>query len=195
MRTVGLLPLSLLVLQPVYAQLSLPDTPYTPPDASAGTDTANGTTPNSQWSDLLGNLLYFYDEQRSGKFPSNKRVSWRNDSALDDGSDVGLDLTGGFYDAGGTSTPRSRHPNSTLTSTDYVKYTFPLSFTLMSICWGALDAGQGPSAIRVQTFPAKQWRTGYELAKQAAYLDDTIRWGLDWLIKVLRFAFASICNL
>ncbi|KAH9850026.1 Six-hairpin glycosidase [Lenzites betulinus] len=149
MRTGGLLPLSLLALQPVYAQLSLPDTPYTPPDASAGTDTANGTTPNSQWSDLLGNLLYFYDEQRSGKFPPNKRVSWRNDSALDDGSDVGLDLTGGFYDAG-----------------DYVKYTFPLSFTLMSICWGALDAGQG-----------------YELAKQAAYLDDTIRWGLDWLIK------------
>jgi endoglucanase len=28
------------------------------------------------------------------------RVEWRNDSALEDGSDWGIDLTGGFYDAG-----------------------------------------------------------------------------------------------
>ncbi|KAI0824644.1 Six-hairpin glycosidase [Trametes gibbosa] len=149
MRPSAVIPFALLTLQPVYAQLPLPGSPYTPPDPSAGTQPSNGTTPNSQWSDLLGNLLYFYDEQRSGQLPSDNRVSWRNDSALDDGSDVSLDLTGGFYDAG-----------------DYVKYTFPLSFTLMSICWGALDAGQG-----------------YELSKQTAYLDDTLRWGLDWLIK------------
>ena len=55
---------------------------------------------------MLGNLLYFYDEQRSGKLPSNERVSWRNDSALNDGKDVGLDLTGGYYDAGGMFVPR-----------------------------------------------------------------------------------------
>ncbi|KAI0356489.1 Six-hairpin glycosidase [Trametes cingulata] len=152
MRFVSTLPLSLLALtlSPTgLAQLALPKPPYTPPDSSSGTQPSNGTTPNAQWSTLVGNLLYFYDEQRSGKLPSDERVPWRNDSALDDGSDVGLDLTGGYYDAG-----------------DYVKYTFPLSFTLMSICWGALDAGQG-----------------YELANQTAYLDDTLRWGLDWLIK------------
>ena len=57
--------------------------------------------PNSQWSTLLGNLLYFYEEQRSGRLPSTKRVSWRNDSSVNDGSDVGLDLSGGYYDAGG----------------------------------------------------------------------------------------------
>ena len=86
------------------AQLTLPDSePYTPPNATSGTNVANNTSPNAQWSTLLGNLLYFYDEQRSGKLPSNERVSWRNSSALDDGKDVGLDLTGGYYDAGGES--------------------------------------------------------------------------------------------
>ena len=41
----------------------------------------------------------------------------------------------------------------------------------MSICWGALDVGRG-----------------YELANQAAYLDDLLRWSLDWLMKVRRVA-------
>jgi endoglucanase len=31
-------------------------------------------------------------------------VEWRNDSALEDGSDWGIDLTGGFHDAGDVST-------------------------------------------------------------------------------------------
>ena len=47
------------------------------------------------------NTLYFYDAQRSGKLPESNRVSWRNDSCVDDGEDVGLDLSGGYYDAGG----------------------------------------------------------------------------------------------
>ncbi|KAK7695540.1 hypothetical protein QCA50_000176 [Cerrena zonata] len=97
----------------------------------------------------MGNLLFFYEAQRSGKLPSNKRVPWRNDSAVEDGRDTGLDLSGGYYDAG-----------------DYVKYTFPLSFTLMSVCWGAIGFGKG-----------------YDNANQTAYLDDMLRWGLNWLIK------------
>ncbi len=40
--------------------------------------------------------MLFYEAQRSGKMPANKRVSWRFDSELDDGKDVGLDLTGGW---------------------------------------------------------------------------------------------------
>ncbi|KZV77202.1 glycoside hydrolase family 9 protein, partial [Peniophora sp. CONT] len=100
--------------------------------------------PNPQWSNLLGDLLYFYEAQRSGTLPSTNRVSWRNSSAIQDG-----DLAGGYYDAG-----------------DYIKCTFPLSFSLMSVCWGAIDYGQG-----------------YDMANQTAYLDDMLRWGLDWLIK------------
>lgn len=138
----------------VFAQLSLPNPPYLPPNATFGTQPSNfsgitPTNPNPHWPSLLGNLLWFYEAQRSGKLTSANRVPWRNSSAVDDGRDAGVDLSGGYYDAG-----------------DYVKYTFPLSFSLMSICWGAIDFG-----------------SGYDIGNQTAYLDDMLRWGLDWLIK------------
>ncbi|KAJ7228793.1 glycoside hydrolase family 9 protein [Mycena pura] len=134
---------------PALSQLALPSPPYLPPSASNGQQPSSGS-PNPQWTTLLGNLLYFYEAQRSGDLSgTNTRVPWRNSSAVNDGKDVGLDLSGGYYDAG-----------------DYIKATYPLSFTLMSICWGALDYGQG-----------------YDMANQTAYLDAMLRYGLDWLIK------------
>ncbi|KZT20773.1 glycoside hydrolase family 9 protein [Neolentinus lepideus HHB14362 ss-1] len=133
----------------VSAQLSLPNPAFLPPNASWGAVPSSGGSPNPQWTVLLGNSLYFYEAQRSGRLPSTNRVSWRNDSALNDGRDSGLDLSGGYYDAG-----------------NYLKCTFPLSFTLMSACWGALDFGKG-----------------YDMTTQTPYLDDMLRWGLDWLIK------------
>ena len=84
-----------------HAQLT-PSPAYTPPDATAGT-TPSTASPNSQWSTVLGNALWFYDAQRSGALGAGaygNRVPWRNDSALSDGSDWGLDLSGGWYDAG-----------------------------------------------------------------------------------------------
>jgi endoglucanase len=92
----------------ILAQLPLPQQPWLPPDASTGASPSSGGVPNPQWSTLLGDLLYFYDAQRSGHLPESNRVSWRNDSALDDGKDVGLDLTGGYYDAGGGCTELNR---------------------------------------------------------------------------------------
>ncbi|TFK55840.1 family 9 glycosyl hydrolase [Heliocybe sulcata] len=138
----------------VFAQVSLPNPSYLPPNASWGAVPSSGGSPNPQWTVLLGNSLYFYEAQRSGRLPSTKRVSWRNDSALNDGRDSDLDLSGGYYDAGTVYPP------------DYLKCTFPLSFTLMSACWGALDYGKG-----------------YDMTSQTPYLDDMLRWGLDWLIK------------
>jgi endoglucanase len=93
----------LLLAGHAYAQLPLPQPSFMPPNASAGAvPSPSGITPNSQWSSLLGDLLYFYEAQRSGILPASNRVKWRNDSALSDGQDVNLDLTGGYYDAGGT---------------------------------------------------------------------------------------------
>ena len=77
----------------VNAQLPLPKPPFLPPDASVGAQPSSGS-PNPQWVNLLGNLLYFYEAQRSGNLPSDNRVTWRNSSALNDGGDVYLDLTG-----------------------------------------------------------------------------------------------------
>jgi len=55
--------------------------------------------------------LLFYEAQRSGKLPKDNRVDWRGDSAMEDGKDVGVDLTGGWYDAG-----------------DHVKFNFPMAW-------------------------------------------------------------------
>lgn len=93
-----------LLASAAFAQVQLPNPQYVPPNASQGTQaTQNPSIPNPQWGNLLGNALFYYDAQRSGKLPSTNRVSWRNDSCLTDGSDVGLDLSGGYYDAGGES--------------------------------------------------------------------------------------------
>ena len=93
-----------LLFNVVSAQLTLPSPPWTPPDASNGSFPSNATgIPNPEWTNLLGSLIYFYDEQRSGNLSENNRVSWRNTSCMQDGQDAGLDLTGGYYDAGGTA--------------------------------------------------------------------------------------------
>ncbi|CAG8618936.1 9352_t:CDS:2 [Gigaspora margarita] len=76
----------------------------------------------NEYSKLLGHSLYFFEAQRSGVLPANNRVPWRHNSALTDGHDVGLDLTGGYYDAG-----------------DYLKFTLPLSWSLSIVSWGALE--------------------------------------------------------
>ncbi|KAG5725357.1 Endoglucanase E-4 [Termitomyces sp. T112] len=140
--------LNAFTLRFVCAQLPLPYPPYIPPNLADGALRTSGR-PNPQWSNLLGNLLYFYEAQRSGELPSTNRVPWRNSSTLNDGKDVDLDLTGGYFDAG-----------------DYIKATFPLTAVLQSICWGAADFGEG-----------------YDATNQTVYLDDMLRWGLDWLMK------------
>ena len=50
------------------------------------------------YAEVLRLSLLFYEAQRSGKLPADNRIPWRGDSALNDGSDVGLDLSGGYYD-------------------------------------------------------------------------------------------------
>ena len=94
----------------VAAQLTLPTDPFLPPSPDFGATPSTGSsTPNPHWSTLLGNGLFFYEAQRSGRLPSTNRVSWRNDSCINDGEDVDLDLSGGYYDAG--SAYRSFRPN------------------------------------------------------------------------------------
>ncbi|KDN22010.1 glycoside hydrolase family 9 protein [Amycolatopsis rifamycinica] len=74
------------------------------------------------YGEALQKAVWFYDAQRSGALPDGNRVSWRGPSALDDGKDVGVDLTGGFYDAG-----------------DHVKFGLPFEFSMTMLAWGALE--------------------------------------------------------
>ena len=99
-RTLGAALLLAAVPFLTFAQVQ-PNPTYLPPPPSSGTVAADSSSSvNQQWSNVLGNVLYFYDIQRSGRLPDDFRVAWRNDSVLNDGNDVGLDLSGGFFDAG-----------------------------------------------------------------------------------------------
>lgn len=49
------------------------------------------------YAKALGLSILFYDAQRSGRLPPNNPISWRGDSAVNDGAD-GHDLSGGWYD-------------------------------------------------------------------------------------------------
>ncbi|BCB82564.1 hypothetical protein GCM10022251_79440 [Phytohabitans flavus] len=74
------------------------------------------------YAEALQKSLFFYEAQVSGPKPAWNRVSWRGDSALSDGSGAGLDLTGGWFDAG-----------------DHVKFGFPMAFTTTMLAWGAVE--------------------------------------------------------
>jgi len=88
----------------------------------------------------LSNL--FYEAQRSGKLPADNRVPWRGDSAVNDGSDVGVDLEGGYYDAG-----------------DDVKFGFPAAQAMTTLAWGgvAYKAGYQSAGEWENLLAAVKW--------------------------------------
>ena len=61
-------------------------------------DNGECNTELTNYKEVIGLSLLFYEAQRSGKLPANNRIPYRRDSALTDGNDVGVDLTGGYYD-------------------------------------------------------------------------------------------------
>ena len=88
--------------------------------------TSASAAPDFNYAEALQKSMFFYQAQASGDLPANYPVSWRGDSGLQDGSDVGVDLTGGWYDAG-----------------DHVKFGFPMAFTTTMLAWGAVESPGG----------------------------------------------------
>ena len=74
------------------------------------------------YAEALQKSILFYEAQRSGPVPAWNRLDWKGPSALEDGKDAGLDLTGGWYDAG-----------------DHVKFNFPMAGSATLLAWGALE--------------------------------------------------------
>ncbi|MDN3638323.1 glycoside hydrolase family 9 protein [Simiduia curdlanivorans] len=77
------------------------------------------------YGEALQKSIYFYEAQQAGKLPAWNRVEWRGDSVLDDGSDVGKDLSGGWFDAG-----------------DHVKFGFPMAASATMLAWGVIEYPQ-----------------------------------------------------
>ena len=80
--------------------------------------------------ELLHKSILFYDAQRAGYLRNasitdkskSYRINWRLDSFLNDGCDVNLDLSRGWFDAG-----------------DYVKFNLPQAFSVTVLSWGLLE--------------------------------------------------------
>jgi endoglucanase len=102
--------------------------------------------PTFDYADVLQKSLLFYDAQRSGDLPADFRVSWRGDSALGDGSDVGVDLTGGYYDAG-----------------DHVKFGLPMAATMTMLAWGVVQYREAyaASGLLDHMLEALKWGTDW----------------------------------
>nr|WP_245746171.1 glycoside hydrolase family 9 protein [Evansella caseinilytica] len=111
------------------------------------------------YAEALQKSIYFYESQRSGELPENNRVQWRGDSGMLDGADVGVDLTGGWYDAG-----------------DHVKFGFPMAFTTTMLAWSVYEYEEGFKAAGQldHMLDNIKWATDYFLK---AYTGPTELWG------------------
>ena len=90
---------------------------------------ALSTNGEFDYAEALQDSMFFYDIQRSGQLPPDNPVDWRGDSDLSDGADHGVNLTGGYHDAG-----------------DLVKFGLPEAYAMTMLAWGLDDYGQGYSA-------------------------------------------------
>ncbi|KAK8687325.1 hypothetical protein V6N13_086150 [Hibiscus sabdariffa] len=100
---------------------------------------------NKNYADALEVTLQFFDIQKSGKLVDN-RIPWRGDSGLEDGSEGGLDLSKGMYDAG-----------------DAMKFGFPMAFTATVLSWAILEYGDQMNAVKQLGYAQSslRWITDY----------------------------------
>ncbi|KAL8456638.1 hypothetical protein ACS0TY_034755 [Phlomoides rotata] len=87
----------------------------------------------------LRRCLLYFEAQRSGRLPHNQRVRWRHHSSLTDGLEQGVDLVGGYYDAG-----------------DNVKFGLPMAYTITLLSWSVIEFEDEISAA-AHTHPHVLW--------------------------------------
>ncbi|KAM0896694.1 hypothetical protein ACQ4PT_023021 [Festuca glaucescens] len=105
-----------------------------------------GAAEAPDYGDALSKSLLYFEAQRSGRLPYGQRVRWRGHSGLTDGLQQGVDLVGGYYDAG-----------------DHVKFGLPMAFTVTMLAWGALEFGDDVEAAGEwgHALEAIKWGTDY----------------------------------
>ncbi|CAM0951257.1 unnamed protein product [Alopecurus aequalis] len=98
------------------------------------------------YGQALSKSLLYFEAQRSGRLPYNQRVRWRGHSGITDGLQQGVDLVGGYYDAG-----------------DHVKFGLPMAFTVTMLSWGAIEFSADIAAAGEwqHTLEAIKWGTDY----------------------------------
>lgn len=98
------------------------------------------------YREALSKSILFFEAQRSGHLPFNQRVKWRSHSGLLDGKTSGVDLVGGYYDAG-----------------DNVKFGLPMAFTITMMSWSIIEYGKQilHSGELSHSLASVKWGTDY----------------------------------
>ncbi|KAJ0048395.1 hypothetical protein Pint_14995 [Pistacia integerrima] len=98
------------------------------------------------YGQALTKSILFFEAQRSGYLPHTQRVNWRGNSGLNDGKASGVDLVGGYYDAG-----------------DNVKFGLPMAFTITMMSWSIVEYGKQMASTGElgHAMDAIKWGTDY----------------------------------
>ncbi|TKY67738.1 Endoglucanase 5 [Spatholobus suberectus] len=119
-----------------------------------------GSAPSGfNYGDAIDKSLMFFEAQRSGKLPLQQRVKWRGDSGLQDGFQQGVDLVGGYYDAG-----------------DHVKFGLPMAYSVAMLAWGAIEFSKEITDLNQMghSLGAIKWGTDYFIK---AHTQPNVLWG------------------
>ena len=74
------------------------------------------------YGEAMQKAILFYKANRLGDLPDDYILPYRSDAAMTDGEDVGIDLTGGWADAG-----------------DGIKFTHPMSYAAGQLAWAVYE--------------------------------------------------------
>ena len=100
------------------------------------------------YGEALQKNFLFLEANRSGALGPDNRLEWRSDSTTNDGSTVGRDLSGGYFDAG-----------------DHVKFGQPMAASVNMLAWGGVEYTQAykQSGQFDELLDAVKWGTDYFL--------------------------------
>ena len=100
------------------------------------------------YGEALQKNFLFLEANRSGDLGPENRLEWRQDSTMKDGSTVGRDLEGGYFDAG-----------------DHVKFGQPMAASVNMLAWGGVEYKQAYAQAGQldELLEAVKWGTDYFL--------------------------------
>ncbi|KAJ9696553.1 hypothetical protein PVL29_008663 [Vitis rotundifolia] len=141
------------------------------------------------YRDALTKSILFFEGQRSGRLPSNQRMTWRRDSGLSDGAAMHvcvnvyalflqllvLDFSSfevGFVNLGVAMEMQVDLVGGYYDAGDNVKFGFPMAFTTTMLSWSVIEFGGLMKGELQHAKEAIRWATDYLL--KATVHPDTI---------------------
>ncbi|KAK9819681.1 hypothetical protein WJX72_001055 [[Myrmecia] bisecta] len=115
-------------------------------DATSSTQVPDAVAARYNYAEVLHKTFVFFESQKSGNL-TNQRLAWRSDSCADCIGDYGEDLTGGYYESGGS----------------YLKLGMPAAHTVAVMGWGLLAFHDGYAKANETTIAreALKWGANY----------------------------------